>query len=343
MPYARRTTFKVKYRNYDISEKISSINYSDNLGITDDITITCDDREKNWLNECFPKYGDKLELEIGVRDWRKDGDTRSIYLGCFDVDSVTTGQTVKITGVSVPLEYGSRKEKKYKTYENVILSAICKDIADKCGLKLLYDVEYDPFYDKIEQSNKTDIDFLETICRDEGLCVKITNGQLVIFDEAKYDKQDAAFIIRKNFTSPEREDNDIIGIPTFKYNVSGLYEACEITYYDSANDITKTGYFKNPNASENLTSVLRLKENFNEKKDSFDLDRKARLKLREQNKNEWTISMKVVGDIIYSTGINVMIEGWGAFDGKYAITSCKHNISESGYICSLELRRCLDY
>lgn len=343
MAKARRAYIKAKYRNYDVSDKINSFTYTDSLSLTDDISISFDDREEDWLNNCFPQFGDKIEVWIGVRDWLKEGDDRTIALGEFDVDSVSSAQLVKITGVSIPIAYGSRKEKKYKTYENMLLSAICKDIADICGLSLFYDVDYDPLYDKIEQSDETDIEFLEKICDDEGLCLKMTNGQLVIFDEYKYDQQTPIKTIRRNFASTEREDNDIIGFPTLKRNVSGLYEACEITYYDSSTDETETGYFKDPNAPESLTAVLRIRESMSTKKESVDLNRKARTKLREQNKAEWTISIKVVGDIIYCTGTTIMIEGYGNFDGKYFVNEVKHSISTNGYTCTLDLRRCLDY
>lgn len=77
----------------------------------------------------------------------------------------------------------------------------------------------------------------------------------------------------------------IYGYPSFKRNAKNIYTGCEISYFDSKTDKTYKGSFIAPN-SPNTGHILRLKENFNSEKDDINLDRKAKSRLREQNKNE---------------------------------------------------------
>ncbi len=88
--------------------------------------------------------------------------------------------------------------------------------------------------------------------------------------------------------------------------------------------------------------MLKLRENFNSESDDINLDRKAKARLREQNKKEWTASCSLVGEIIYFAGTNINFEGWYKFDGKYHLETVTHNISNSGYAIDLSCRRCLE-
>ncbi|MFD2084384.1 hypothetical protein ACFSND_03960 [Brevibacillus brevis] len=72
------------------------------------------------------------------------------------------------------------------------MSVIAKDIAGKNGLKLLFDAE-DEDYDRIEQTEETDLGFLMRLCDDAGIAVKLTGKQISLFDEAKYEEKPPAF------------------------------------------------------------------------------------------------------------------------------------------------------
>ena len=50
----------------------------------------------------------------------------------------------------------------------------------------------------------------------------------------------------------------------------------------------------------------------------------------------------MVGNINYVAGVNLKIDGWGIYDGKYMIQSADHNISNGGYKVSLSLRKVLE-
>lgn len=332
---SRRCKVKITFRNVDISEYVESFKYSDNTDFTDDISVVLSDRDRFWSNKFFPETGDIITVEIQVMNWNKTDDNRGIKLGSFEVDSINYNVTkLTVSAVAVPIFSSIRDEKNYKTWENIKLSAVAGDIAKKAGLTLVYESNINPKYDKSEQSNETDLSFLEKLCKAEGLAMKISGKQLVVFDEAKYDTLEAVVNL-------ELGKSYFYGYPSFKRNAKNIYSGCEIKYFDSKTDKTYTGTFNAPNM-KNVKKILKLQEKFNSETDTIDYNRKAKARLREQNKKEWTASVKLKGDIIYFAGTNVNLKGFYKFDGKYNITTCSHSISKSGYVVTLDLRKCLE-
>ena len=143
----------------------------------------------------------------------------------------------------------------------------------------------------------------------------------------------AVVTIRKGSSS-------ILDHPQCNRNAKDVYKACEISYFCPKTDETYIGYFAAPGVDVGHT--LNLRENYNAESDDMSLDRKARARLREMNKYEWICNIELMGDIVYFTGTNVNLIGWGRFDGKYHIDTCRHVIRNDGYTVSLRLRRCLE-
>lgn len=331
---SRKTVAKILYNGRDISNYVIDFSYSDNTDKTDDISVTLSNREKLWLNEWFPETGDTINAEIQLFEWNFSGDNRILNLGNFEVDNVDFSETITVKAVAIPLTSSARSEKKFKSWEKVKLSYIASDIAKKAKLKLVYETDTNPFYDKSEQNDKSDLSFLEDLCKSDGLCMKVTAEQLIIFDESKYDTLEAIATIIRGST-------DIYGYPSLKRNAKNIYTACEINYFDSKSDLKHTGRFEALNAPK-VGHILRIRENFNAETDDTNFNRKAKARLREQNKNEWTANINLKGDIIYFAGTNINLEGFFKFDGKYNITTCSHSINNSGYTISLSTRRCLE-
>lgn len=331
---ARRAKAKVLYNGNNISDYIMDFSYTDDTDKTDDISIKLSDREKLWYKGWFPQTSDMMTAQIELINWDKIGDNKALDLGNFEVDSVDFSQTMSVKGIAAYISSNIRSEKKNKSWEKISLSSIASDIAKNAKLELVYETNINPFYDKSDQNDKSDLSFLEELCKSDGLCVKVTDSQLIIFDESKYDTLPSVATI-------ERGNTYIYGYPTFKRNAKNIYTACEISYFDSKTDKTYKGSFTAPNAP-NTGHVLRLRENFNSEKDDIDLNRKAKARLREQNKKEWTVDITLKGDIIYFAGINIDIKGFWNFDGKYNITNCTHSIGSSGYTVKINARKCLE-
>ncbi len=332
---ARRVELEVLYNDeINLSPFILDFSYTDNTDKTDDISITLDDREDLWIGDWFPDSGATLNVIFKVFDWNSENDNREFNLGKFEIDQVTYADTIQIGAVSVPITSSIRSEPKNKGWENVRLSKICKDISANAKLGLVFDTDFDPLYDRKDQTDVSDLQFIEDLCKSDGLCMKVTDGKLIIYDESKYDIIDSVTTITKG-------ESDIIGRPSFQRNAKNIYNACEINYYDSESDKNYRGYFEEPNGVHS-GHILRIKEEFNSKEDDINLDRKAKARLREQNKNEWKASLTLKGDIIYFAGVNIDIVGWKKFDGKYHVESVTHSNGSGGYTVGLECRKCLE-
>jgi len=334
MAKARRARAKIMYRGQDISRHVTNFSYTDNYDQTDDLRVSLSDRDKRWISDFFPETGDTLQASIEVVDWNSNGDNRTIDLGSFEIDDVTWDGTVSISATAVPITGSGRSEKKHETWKQVSLSTIAEDIAGNVGVSLVYDTNVEPFYDVADQIDKSDLEYLEELCKSDGLCLKVTDGQLIVFEESKYESEpEVATIIRGS--------SNIIGEPRFNRKAKDVYKACEISHFDPKTDELYTGYFEAPNVGD-VGHTLTLREHFNGESDDMSLDRKARARCREKNRNEWTCDITMKGDIIYFSGTNVGYEGWYRFDGKYHITNCNHNIGSGGYVTSLRTRRCLE-
>ncbi len=331
---ARRVIPRVIFKNRNISEIISSITYADTEDITDDVSLTVVDPAMVFTNDLFPKVGDALNIGIKIVNWPTEGKNDYIKLGSFEVDDFTQQNTFTINAVSVPITGSARSEKKYRTWENIRLSFILKDIAENAGLGYIYDSSFDPLYDKQEQSNESDLEFLSGLASDDGMAIKISNGKLVIFDKEKYDNQAAVGKIIRGQTNLTAE-------PSFKCSAKDIYSSCEITFTDSKTDNTYSGSFVAP-VPLGVNRILRKRESYNSQSEDINFKRKAKCALREQNENQWTATVEIIGNYYYYAGTNIELCGWGNWDGKYHITQAQHNISSNGFTTKLSLRRCLE-
>ena len=68
----------------------------------------------------------------------------------------------------------------------------------------------------------------------------------------------------------------------------------------------------------------------------------AEKQLRLHNKYARTCSFTFPGDPDLLAGVTVLLDGWGAFDGKYIIKQSKHSVSSAGYTTTVTLRRVLE-
>lgn len=314
---ARRIIPYVYFNDTNISHLINSLTYNDTEDITDDVSVSI--VHSRGLFEMWPSLGDKMTVGADMLNWPTEGKNDYIRIGSFEIDEFSRDETLfKISGVAVPISTAARVEKKYKTWEKIRLSGILSDIAAAAGLGAIYDSDYDPLFDKKEQSNQSDLEFLSARAKDNGLALKISDGKLVLFDEEKYDSAAAVENIVRGSALVVRE-------PSFKCSSKNLYSSCEITFTDSKTDKTYNGSFTAPDAL-GVNRVLRLRESYNSEKDDINFKRKAKYKLREQNKGQWTAEIEVVGNFYYYAGTNVLLSGWGNWDGKYHITEAAHKL-----------------
>ncbi|MCM3141298.1 contractile injection system protein, VgrG/Pvc8 family [Brevibacillus sp. MER 51] len=338
---ARRAELVVFYNGYDLSIDLAKylidFSYTDAApGEADDIQITLEDRENNWQSpEWSPMQGDSIMAEIRTTGWEKPGEVQRLPLGTFEVNSVTSSgppDKVSMKATSLPVSGNAKQEKRSKAWEKVTLKTMAADIAKRAGLKLNYLAPMNPTYDRIDQTEQEDLSFLYNQAKEEGIAIKVVSGQLVLFDEFEFEKSAPVATIKRG--------KDNILSYSFDWNAAyAAYVACEVTYTQAKEKNTLKAKYVPPGAPA-IGPVLKINEQADSQAAAL---RKARKSLREKNKERSQASMTLMGDIRIAAGVTIMVEGFGAFDGKYLIVSATHNLSSSGYTTDMTMRQVLGW
>ncbi|MEK5477576.1 contractile injection system protein, VgrG/Pvc8 family [Paenibacillus sp. FSL R5-0407] len=337
---ARRAVLVLTYNGKEITKDIADFlldfTYNDAApGTMDDLQMSLADRERKWQGPWQPTEGDKVKAEIRTINWGKPGEIKSLPLGSFEVDSfefMGPPDVVSIKAISLPVGSSARGEQRTKAWEKAKLKTIAADVAKRAGLKLLYEAKVDPSYDRLDQTEQSDLAFLNDQAKQEGIAVKIASGKLILFDEAEYEKQ-------KSVASIERGKDNILSYQFSWGTAYTAYRACEVSYKPpKSKKVIKYTY--TPPGAPKTGPVLKIKQQVDSPAAAQRLARKS---LREKNKEAGKASLTLVGDIRMAAGLTIDIVGWGRFDGKYIIESCRHQINGGGYITTLEIRKVLGW
>ena len=202
---ARRAKLHLQYNGNDISEDITAdldtATWTDKSGSeANDLSVNLHNTHGKWLNEWFPAKGAKLAASIEVQNWGGEGNNAVLPCGTFDIDDISvsggdTGSKIAIKGISAPITSKVRGNKKTKAWENMKLSLIASEMAMNAGLSMYFDLENDPLYEREDQVDETDLEFLEGLCTDAGATLKISHDKIVIFSRVAREAGDAILVI----------------------------------------------------------------------------------------------------------------------------------------------------
>lgn len=277
--------------------------------------------------------GAMIHALIVQKNWNSTGKDKVLDCGVFEVDSIVGSgppARVDIKGTSIPYTSTIRTQKKTKAWENIYLSAIAGEIATKNGLKCMFESHYNPYYKRREQVQQSDIVFLQTLCKNAGISLKVTAKTIVLFDAETYEQKDAIRDIK-------RGEADVLKY-RFSTNFNDTaYSSCHVSYTDPLTGGT-IEYTYTPRSEDGSGQVLEINEKVNDREEARQL---AMKRLREKNKKEFTAEFTIVGDLNLVAGVTVNVSGYGAFDGKYIIESATHDLT-GGYTVNIKLRRVLE-
>lgn len=345
---AGRVTASVLYDNKDISAELAlyleGLNYTDNLsGEADTLDLTLEDRQGLWQNAWHPDKGATLQATLNTLNWESlyEGN-KSLKLGQYEIDELTSSgapSQVQIRAVSVPDNNTLRGTERSRSWEKAELKTIANDVASGAGMELTFDTEDNPTLERVEQTEQSDLSFLLALTKDRGLALKITENKVVIFDEAKYEQEEPKITVVKPGTvildGPGTTITKILN-----YSLSNrqrdIYKSCHVKYQKSKTKEAIEATFDDPDKKEGKT--LEIKEQV---ESVADAQRLAKKRLREKNREEWTGSITVVGNLNLVAAVTVQLKGFGVYDGKYIITRATHSIGRN-YQTSIEIRRCLN-
>lgn len=340
---ARRTLIRLTFEGADITADINkyllSLTYTDNEeDKTDDLQLSLDDREGvwlgNWLNTPSTEKGAEISAVIVQKNWESDEKDRVLDCGIFEVDTIDgSGPPAKVTikAGSIPYTSTVRTQKKTKAWEQIDLAAIANEIAGANGLTCMFESAFNPFYTRKEQMQESDITFLQRLCKNAGISLKVTARMIVLFDAAAYEQKDAVRTIRRGAADVSR-----YSFSTSLHDAS--YSSCHVSYTDPATKTT-IEYTYTPRDADKSGQVLEVNEKVSSREEARQL---AMKRLRQKNKGEFKASFNLAGDARLVAGITVTVSGYGAFDGKYIIETATHSVSRSGYKTDVTLRRVLE-
>lgn len=280
--------------------------------------------------------GFKMEAVIVRENWAGGGKDDVLPCGEFELDSVAASgppAVVSLKGTSLPFTAQVRQTRKSKAWESYTLSGIAKEMAAANGMVCMYESASDPFYSRVEQVKTSDIQFLETLCHNAGISLKATNHTLVLFDQAAYESKAAVFTIKRGGGAYTK----------YKLNVGTAdtqYSSCRVSYVlptgKCVEGVAKVEDYK---ADAKNNQQLEVTAKVADKVEAKALAEKL---LRKHNRYAKTATFTMPGNPILVAGVTVMLERWGAWDGKYIINQAKHTVDGSGYTVQVKLRRVLE-
>ncbi|MCI2105400.1 MAG: hypothetical protein LKK00_01585 [Intestinimonas sp.] len=300
----------------------AEITYTDPAsGEADSLDISIQDRERRWITAWLPATGDTLTATIKVEDWEREGDNRSLPCGFFILDNFEFSgwpPAGTISGVSVPADGNFRATERTKTWENVTIQEIGKEIAERAGISLAWDVAGDPFtIVSIEQSEQTDCDFYADLCDTYGLAMKVYARKIVVYDREVYKKKDPVAKI---------SETDLESWSWSK-TLAGTYTGGEYTYTD-------------PDTEEEIKVTVgagtRILKQSGQADGQADAERKITAAVNKANHGVTKLSATITGNAALVASQCVTVVGLGELSGKYFIDSIAHHIG-GGYTMDLEM------
>lgn len=334
---ARRISVPITFDGTDITKDIKpyfrSLRYTDDMDdLTDDIQIGLQDRDSIWLESWLQKAveaaaGGKLKISavITPENWGNNG---TLPTGDFELDTVDASgppSIVTIKGTSLAFSASLRQTKKSKAWENYTLSGIASEIAGGGGMGCMYESAANPSYDRVEQVNQSDIDFLKKLCEDAGISIKATDGKIVLFDLATYEAKPPVITIKRGKEG---------GYTKYKLSSGSAdtqYSKCRVSYMDPA-----TGKLIEGTAEDSSVTTEQCLEITAKVGSVGEAQALAEKHLRLHNKFSKKISFTFPGNTALVAAVTVQLEDWGAWDGKYLVKKAAHTVDASGYTTKID-------
>lgn len=316
MTPTRRAYPTVLYNGADISAYIDkyleSFQYTDPAsGESDSLSLTLGNWDQIWLSGWFPDKGAALSANVHATDWNKPGDALKLACGTFTLDDISFSgvpDVITMGAVSAPANNAFKGTERTKTWEDVTIKQMASDIAGRYGLSLVYDAPTIKIA-TVEQSGAADSTFLENICKEYGISLKVYSKKLVLFDREKYKAKGAVKTI----------DKGEMFSYTFNTTLTGTYTGGELAYTTKGGKevVYKTGggpRILKANVSANTAAEAKLK-----------LD----AAIKEANHGETTLSFSTMGQPQLVAGQTINVTGLGKANGKYYIDKATHSVGNA--------------
>ena len=276
------------------------------------------------LDAWEPEPDDRLRVRLLARDWLAVGDDYALDCGEFVVDAPSGSIfpcTCSLNGVSQPSDEGFMETRRTQTWQNVTIEKIAGDMAQRAGLSLDYEAPEINIKVK-EQKDTPDCFFLQGLCKDYGLCMKVYSNRLVIYDREMYKKRPAAVIL---------DAGGDFGKLSYQRMQHGTYTGGKLVYNDAG---------KEEKIEASLGGGKRILTVTKKADDQRDAEAILRGKLNVANHSARALSFSLsLLRIDICAAMCVQVDGLGSkWSGKYFIDTITHTLGgvSSGKMSKVE-------
>jgi len=292
-------------------KNILSLTFNDSAGVkSDKVTI------KVMPDFAKPKPSAKVELTFKTF---VDGTVKEkLECGLFHVQSVVRSDNKSLQFTATGVEFNEKqKEKLSHHFKDTKLSSIVNIVADRLGHKVKFKAE-DIDIKSLNQTNESDINFLERIAKDYNVLFSIKNDFLYFVN-----KEDDSLPVSKI-------DVSLCSSSSLKHSSKTYYESCEASWHDLDN-----GKIIKVTVGDG-TPIIKIKSAF---KDENEAKVKAKAKLQTINKGIVKGSLSLKGQAVYAgTKVELFNTYNSEDDGVFSVETCSHRWTRNGgWTSSLEL------
>lgn len=327
-----KPNFAIIYEQKDITNVITpyllEIGYTDYLSDqSDEITITLEDVNGGWLYDWYPDAGDGVELSLA------DETGELVGMGRFEISEIEyryPPSVVVLKALSTGISKSNRTIKP-KTYVNTTLADIVRTVAKRLDLSVTGQIR-DVSIATATQYQERDVEFLTRLAHAYGHSFKIVDKTLVFYDTQKLGEREAVTVLDKTSVIDVRFSDVIKAVP--KEVTATAYN----TQSKKTISATKPTSPKRPNRNGKTaqTDTLKITAPNNATQDEVEAmaDAQAHGAEDEQIAGE----IELIGNALLVAGQTLLIEDFGKFSGKYLIKQARHQLSDKGYLTTIEVR-----
>lgn len=326
-------TYDGKNISADVAPSVTSFSYTDHEGgKADDLSVALEDRDGLWKNAWFPQKGAILKATVNAEI---GGKTHTLNCGVFSLDEIAVQgppDTVNIKGVSSLTGKALKQETRSRAWESVTFEEVAARIAKDHKLDFFYKGSKPIPFKRVDQRQESDLAFLNRLCRDYDMNLKISGEKLILAENRAMETADPVFSITRG-KSP-------VGSYRFSTRTVGIFKGCEVSYWDAEKKTALIHTFTPPQAPP-VGQMLKVNQRAEDKSAAEYL---AIASLRAKNGKEVTGEFSLMGDPVLLAGLTGTIKGFGEFDGKYIITQAVHAQDRGqGYRTTIQIRKALKW
>lgn len=332
----RKASLRLSYNGTEITSDIEKdvISFRCVCAASDQadvIDVTVADPDKKWLTKWMPQAGDKLTAAVRLTNWEREGDSHTIQCGTYILDEPSYSAPPHIqtlSAVSHAINTSFVSAQRSRTWTDAAVSEIAAQIASENALTLYWDSAYDPHI-TMEQVKTADLSFISQLCSDYTLRLKVADGQIVIYDPLKREKQPPVRTLR--------ESGDLIRY-SFRHTYTDTgYSDAAVTTVDAETGeyhmMEDTAKYQGLTAEE---AYEKYGKTLTESAEEITMDPElASRMLKVEKMKEYTaeISCMILPDV--HEGSALQLTGFGSWDGTWIADSVTITLPASTMSISL--------